>query len=539
MVANANGARAAQRADKPAEAVLRGRDLRKQFDGVEVLHGVDLELRPGEVHALLGENGAGKSTIINMLSGRLHPDGGAIELHGAPVAFRNPLAARRAGISVIAQELEVVPTLTIVENVFLGDEPTSHGLIRWADARRRVVEILRELGVDASPDRVVGTMSVADQQLVEIAKAIVGQFRVLVMDEPTSALNLADTERLFKIVRRLRADGVAILYVSHRLWEVFDLSDRVTVLRDGRRILTSEIAQTDVDTVIRAMLGNKSSLIARAGQPRRAALHGAASGTPALELQAVQSGDVLRDISLHVQPGEVIGLAGVLGSGRTELAEAAYGLRRIEAGTVRLNGTAVELREPKEALRHGVFLLPEDRKSEGIFGHLDVRENVILGYDPDMEEARRIASAGRSLDTGPPARRRSGLALIRRRAERRAFNLIRAALSIRCSAPDERITALSGGNQQKALFARAALSHPRVMFLSEPTRGVDVGAKEEIYAAIEEFAKRGAAIVVSSSELGELLRLAARIYVLRAGRIVAQVATEEASEGDILRLMAG
>jgi ABC-type sugar transport system ATPase subunit len=495
------------------------------------------------VHALVGENGAGKSTIINLLSGRLPPDAGQLELNGTPVEFRNPLAARRAGISVIAQELEVVPTLTIVENVFLGAEPTKYGLVRWGDARRQVVSVLRELGVEADPDRVVGSMSVADQQLVEIAKAVVGQFRVLIMDEPTSALNLQDTERLFKIVRRLKADGVAILYVSHRLWEVFDLADRVTVLRDGNRIFTTDIAGTDVGAVIRAMLGSKSSLIAAADRPRRAGTAAQRAGTPALELQGVSSGDLLSDISLSVHAGEVIGLAGVLGSGRTELAEAIYGLRKIDAGTVRLNGVPTNLREPKEALRHGVFLLPEDRKSEGIFGHLDVRENVILGYNPAAEASREIEPVGVGLDTPAPEqaapRRRVGLAPIPVQAERRAFNAMRASLGIRCSGPDDRITSLSGGNQQKALFARAALSHPAVLFLSEPTRGVDVGAKEEIYSAIDAFARRGIAIVVSSSEISELMRLASRIYVLRNGRIVAQVVSDATSEEDILKFMAG
>lgn len=521
------------------EAVVRATGMRKHFDEVEVLHGVDLELRSGEVHALVGENGAGKSTIINMLSGRLRPDGGIIELDGVPVEFRSPLAARRAGISVIAQELEVVPTLSIAENVFLGAEPTRHFIIRWAEARRRVVTVLKELGVNADPDQVVGTMSVADQQLVEIAKAIIGQFRVLIMDEPTSALNLAETERLFKIVRRLRTDGVAVLYVSHRLWEVFDLADRVTVLRDGNGILASEIADTDIDSVIHAMLGNRSSLLTGAHGPRRTRPVAVRTDTPALELEGVQSGEVLRDISLRALPGESIGFAGVLGSGRTELIEAIYGLRRIDAGAVRLNGVPTDLREPKAALQHGVFLLPEDRKSEGIFGHLDVRENVILGFDPAADEAKQGTPVDMGSGTRPPLRRRSGLAPILSQAERRAFDAMRAALSIRCSGPGDRITALSGGNQQKALFARAALSRPNVLLLAEPTRGVDVGAKEEIYSAIDSFAQRGITIVVSSSELGELLRLSARIYVLRAGRIVAEVATEETNERDILKLMAG
>ncbi len=521
-----------------SEVLVRATGMRKHFDGVEVLHGVDLELRSGQVHALLGENGAGKSTIINLLSGRLRPDGGQIEVYGAPVEFRNPLAARRAGISVIAQELELVPTLSIVENVFLGVEPTRHWLIRWADARRTVVTVLEELGVNAKPDQIVGSMSIADQQLVEIAKAIVGQFRVLIMDEPTSALNLSDTQRLFKIVRRLRATGVAILYVSHRLWEVFDLADRITVLRDGQRILSTGIAEIDVDGVIRAMLGSKSSLMGMAARPSRATVPAAPTAPPALALDAVQSGEVLHDISLSVHAGQVIGLAGVLGSGRTELVEAIYGLRRIDAGTVRLNGKAVELREPKEALRHGAFLLPEDRKLEGIFGHFDVRENVILSFDPSAKKVRKSSESGGS-ETATLQRRRSGLTPIHLQTERKAFETMRKALGIRCSRPEDRITALSGGNQQKALFARAALSHPNVLLLSEPTRGVDVGAKEEIYSAIDRFAEQGIAVLVSSSELSELLRLSAHIYVLRAGRIVAQVSAEGTSEGDILKLMAG
>jgi ABC-type sugar transport system ATPase subunit len=575
-----------------AVPTLRASGLCKRFDGVEVLHGVDIELGAGEIHALVGENGAGKSTIINLLSGRLRPDAGQVELNGQPCEFRNPLAARRAGISVIAQELEVVPTLTIVENVFLGAEPTRFRIVRWGDARRRAVSTLRELGLDADPDRVVGAMGVADQQLVEIAKAVVGEFGVLIMDEPTSALNLEEVERLFRVVRRLKADGVAILYVSHRLWEVFDLADRVTVVRDGSRIFTRGIAETDVGTVIRAMLGSKSSLVAdvpRAGQSiasqvvatRQAACEGVDRGVgsplreptesrrgplrrvprsddrparatdpadeggrpPALELEGVHSGGLLSDIDLRVQDGEVVGLAGVLGSGRTELCEAICGLRKVDSGVVRLRGVATRLREPKEALAHGVFALSEDRKSEGIFGHLDVRENVVLSYDPVGEQRTSADGASNPLHTWAARAagllRRAGLTPIHARAERQAFDSMRASLGIRCSRPDERITALSGGNQQKALFARAALTRPAVLVLSEPTRGVDVGAKEEIYTAIEGFAEQGVAIIVSSAEISELMRLAAQIYVIRNGRIVTRVASAVTSEEQILRHMAG
>ena len=565
---------------------LRASGLRKSFDGVEVLHGIDVKLGSGEIHALVGENGAGKSTLINLLSGRLRPDAGHVELNGEQIEFRNPLAARRAGISVIAQELEVVPTLTVVENVFLGAEPTKFGIVRWRDARRRAVNTLRELGLDANPDRVVGAMGVADQQLVEIAKAVVGQFGVLIMDEPTSALNLEEVERLFRVVRRLKADGVAVLYVSHRLWEVFDLADRVTVVRDGNLIFTKEIAETDIGAVIRAMLGSKSTLVtdvAQAGReitrevaaarqgahrdgdsspepearrgrpgrvPRSGSHQGPVTGTPgeskrppAVELEGVHSGHLLSDISLTVDDGEVIGLAGVLGSGRTELCEAMCGLRKVDAGTIRLRGVPTKIREPKEALAHGVFALSEDRKSEGIFGHLDVRENVVLNFDGASGKRIPVDAGSNAVRAWAGQAvtiiRKAGLTRIRAGAERRAFDSSRASLGIRCSRPDERITALSGGNQQKAMFARAALTRPAVLVLSEPTRGVDVGAKEEIYSAIDGFAGEGVAIIVSSAEISELMRLAARIYVIRNGRIVARVAREEASEEQILRYMAG
>jgi monosaccharide-transporting ATPase len=508
-----------------ARGALRAVGLRKSFGGVEVLHGVDLDLAPGEVHALLGENGAGKSTIISLLSGRLRPDSGQVWLDGRAVSFGNPLAAKRAGISIIAQELELVPTLTIIENIFLGAEPTKFGIIRWREVRKRVAAVLMELGIDAEPGRVTGTLSVADQQLVEIAKAIIGDFRVLIMDEPTSALNIEETSRLFGIVRRLRADGVAILYVSHRLWEIFDIADRVTVLRDGQAVQRSVIADTDTATVIQSMLGARSSLISgAAGQARR---HFVRHGSPVLEVRNLSSGDRLRDISLSINSGEVVGLAGVLGSGRTELCEAIYGLRKVEIDTsMRLNGSIVELDEPKKSSRRGVYLLSEDRKQEGIFPQLDVRENVVLANASGNEvQSRRVKA--------------TGIGFISARDELSAFERMRRELGIKCSGPSDTITQLSGGNQQKILFARGRIAKPFVMLLSEPTRGVDVGSKEEIYAAIDQLALDGTGIVVSSSEISELLRLASRICILRHGKIVAEVHSAETDEKSILEIMAG
>jgi ABC-type sugar transport system ATPase subunit len=464
-----------------------------------------------------------------MLSGRISPDAGHVELDQQVVSFNNPLAAKRAGVSIIAQELELVPTLSILENIFLGVEPSKFGIIRWGEARKKVAAVLKELGIDAETSRLTRTLSIADQQLVEIAKAVVGDFRVLIMDEPTSALNLEETSRLFQIISRLKADAVAILYVSHRLWEVFDIADRVTVLRDGQVVQRSLIKDTNTARVIQSMLGPKSSLISGApGRPKRNA---APSGTPVLEISNLNSGDVLSNVSISVNAGEVVGLAGVLGSGRTELCEAVYGLRKVDSGTkILLNACAVSLDEPKKSTRKGIFLLSDDRKQEGIFRQLDLRENVVL---PNI------------LDRSERASRKSGLAkltgfgVVSAREELDIFEGMRRSLNIKCSGASNRITQLSGGNQQKILFARARIARPFVMILSEPTRGVDVGAKEEIYATIDQLAADGTAIIVSSSEIPELLRLCTRIWILRHGRIVSEVNSADTDEEAILEMMAG
>jgi ribose transport system ATP-binding protein len=516
-----------------AQRRLHATGLRKSFGAVEVLHGVDLDLMAGEVHALLGENGAGKSTIINMLSGRIFPDSGQVELDQKVINFNNPLAAKRAGVSIIAQELELVPTLSILENIFLGAEPTKFGIIRWREAREKVAAVLKELGIDAEPSRLTRTLSVADQQLVEIAKAIIGDFRVLIMDEPTSALNLEETSRLFKIISRFKAAGVAILYVSHRLWEVFDIADRVTVLRDGEVVQRSLIKDTNTAHVIQSMLGPKSSLIS--GAPGRSKRSSGQSGVPVFEIRELNSGGVLSNVSISVDAGEVVGLAGVLGSGRTELCEAIYGLRKVDPGTkILIKGRAVELDQPKTSSRHGIFFLTEDRKQEGIFPQLDLRENVVLPNVLDRSDRAKSNSVARSNLV-----KVTGFGVVSAQDELSRFEEMRRSLNIKCSGSRNNVTQLSGGNQQKVLFARGRIAKPFVMILSEPTRGVDVGAKEEIYAAIDQLAGDGTAIIVSSSEIPELLRLCTRIWILRHGKVVSEVNSAETDEEAILETMAG
>ena len=526
------------RADEDSAIVsarkLRATGLRKSFGSIEVLHGVDLDLMAGEVHALLGENGAGKSTIINMLSGRISVDVGDIELDQKAVTFSSPLAAKRAGISMIAQELELVPTLSILENIFLGKEPNRFGIIRWGEARRRVEAVLKELGISAAPDRLAGTLSIADQQLVEIAKAIVDDFRVLIMDEPTSALNLEETARLFKIIARLKVDGVAILYVSHRLWEVFGIADRVTVLRDGQVVQQSAIKDTNTAGVIQSMLGPKSSLTSPRVH-RAAAAAFVSTGKPVLDVQNLSSGDVLKGISLSVEAGEVVGLAGVLGSGRTEFCEAIYGLRRVDgATTISMNGQVTKFDEPKRSSQKGIYLLSEDRKQEGIFPGLDLRENTVLRNILGASRKSALIRSRRASLT-----ELAGFGIVSARTELTAFEGMRQSLKIKCFGAGSRITHLSGGNQQKILFARGRISTPYVMVLSEPTRGVDVGAKEDIYNAIDQLASEGTGVIVSSSEIPELLRLCSRILLFRHGTIVGDVRSTEANEESILKVMAG
>lgn len=473
------------------------------------LAGVDLELRGGEIHGLLGENGAGKSTLIKVLAGYHRPDAGRLELYGRPVIFRSPRAAREAGIATIYQELTLAPHLTVAENICLGREPA---VGPWLN-RRRMEAVARaaldRLGVAMDPWTLVRDLTVGAQQMVEIARALNVDSRVLILDEPTAALTLAEAERLFAVLEGLRRQGVAIAYISHRLDELFRLCDRVTVMRDGQVVATCRMSEVDAESLIRMMVGRPL----QDHYPARQVTLGHA----ALEVRNLSRRGVLHDVSVTVRQGEVVGLAGLMGAGRTELLRAVAGLDPVDGGTVRVAGQALPPSSPQAALAAGLVLVPEDRKRHGLFLERPVRENLTL------------AALGWLARWG----------WISHRRERDLAQQLVAGLGIRTAGVEQPVAALSGGNQQKVILARWLALKPRVLLLDEPTRGIDVGAKAEIYRLINRLAAEGMAVLMASSDLPELLGMCDRILVMRQGRIAAEFAGASATQEGIMRAATG
>jgi ribose transport system ATP-binding protein len=495
------------------EPILNLGGISKHFPGVTALDNVDFSLRPGEVHALMGENGAGKSTLINIISGLLRPSSGKIYLAGREVSFAGSSDAQKAGISTISQEFNLVPGLTVAENIFLGREPTRSGLLNWREIRQRAREILTELGLKVPINRRVEYLSVGDRQLVEIAKALSLEFRIIMMDEPTAALNATEVARLFEIVEKLKRRNKAILYVSHRLAEVFRIGDRVTVLRDGKRVDTRPIAELSEDDVVTMMLGRAL---------RREPLADAAPETverPALAVEELAVRGFLSNISFAIRFGEVMGCAGLVGSGRYELTQALFGLLPISHGRIDVDGKRVLIGSPVTAIHRGIYMLPEDRKVEGIFPDLTVLGNMVIS-------ARHV---------GPPTAR----FLIKARDERKLYDNMRSSLDIRASSPAQVITKLSGGNQQKVMIGRALVSESRILLLNEPTRGVDIKTKLEIHSIIRRLARERYAVMVSSSDVPELVSVSDRCLVLSAGHIAGLLSKEYISEDNITALAIG
>jgi ribose transport system ATP-binding protein len=484
--------------------------IEKRFDGVRALDGVDFDLRPGEIHALLGENGAGKSTLIKILTGAYQPDGGTIELGGRAVSFRGPAEAQAAGIATIHQEIHLVPTLDAVANLHLGREPRRPwGLIDRRRMRREAAAMLDRYGVAVDLDRPVGELGVAVQQMIAIARALSLGGRILVMDEPTSALTHREVDHLLAITDRVRAAGVGVVYITHRLDEVFRLADRVTVLRDGRRVLSAAAAGLDRPALVRAMLGRGD--VGSDGERRAAVTAGerratVAAGAPVLTAEGLGRAPRVASASLTLGRGMILGLAGLQGSGRTELMRLIFGADRPTAGRHTLKGEAGP-HAPAEALLRGLAYLPEDRKADGIVPDLSVSDNLSLVLLP------RLTRWG----------------FVDRAAERAAVVRFMARLGVKAASPETRIRDLSGGNQQKVLIARLLCSTPEVLMLDDPMRGIDVGAKADIARLIAELADQGMAVLLTSSELAEIVTLSDRVTVLRDGRTQATLAGSEIS----------
>jgi ribose transport system ATP-binding protein len=484
------------------------RGIRKIFPGVVALDRVDFDLRAGEVHVLLGENGAGKSTLMKILSGAYGRDAGEIMLDGRPITIGSPRAAQMLGIATIYQELSLVPQLTVAENILLGHEPSRAGIIHRAALREAAKRSLEEVGLAIDPDRRVDRLGLAEQQMVEVAKALFRRARVLVMDEPTSALTGREIERLFAVIRRVTAAGVAVVYISHRMRELAEIGTRVTVLRDGRAVGTFPLAEVSFDALIRLMANRD----VRDHFPRRRSV----PGHELLRLEHV-SGAGVEDVSLTVCRGEIVGLAGLLGAGRTELARIIFGADPHTRGQVIVNGREATLRTPRQAIAAGIGLLPEDRKHQGLVLTQTVSENIGL----------------------PNLARWSRFGVLSDRQERRAAERWVADLRIKTPSVAERVVRLSGGTQQKVVLARWLAADARLLVMDEPTRGVDVGAKIEIYELMNRLTDAGAGILMISSELPEVLGMSDRIYVMRQGRIQAAFDAAAATEERVLQAALG
>ena len=499
------------------EAVLEARGTGKRFPGVVALSGVDLALRPGEVHALVGENGAGKSTLIKVLTGVYQPDDGTLLLGGEPVRFGRPLDAQAAGISTIYQEVNLVPLLSVARNLFLGREPrTRLGLIDTRAMDARAAELLGSLGVHADVRRPLRTLGLGTQQMVAVARAVAAEARVVVMDEPTSSLEPREVATLFDVVGRLRSQGIAVLYVSHRLDELYRICDRVTVLRDGRVVHTGPLAELPRLRLVAAMLGRDLDEVRREGSTRFDGASSVASGAPVLEATGLARRHVLDGVSLTVRPGEIVGLGGLLGAGRSETARAIAGAMAVDAGTVTVAGRPVRTGSVPAAMAAGVVMLPEDRKADGIVPGLSVRENIALAALPTLSRAGIVSRARQD-------------AIVDRFVTR---------LRIKASGPDQKVGELSGGNQQKVLLARLLARNPKLLLLDEPTRGIDIGAKAEVQGLIDELAAEGLGVVLISSEFEEVVEGSDSVVVLRDGRVVATLHGAEVTEDALISALA-
>jgi len=493
---------------RPTDVALRMIGISKRFPGVQALSNVDLTVWPGQVHAVVGENGAGKSTLMKILAGEQRPDEGTVELFGEQVEFSTPRDAVHRGIGMVHQELTLVPSLSVSENVLLGSLPRRGGVVRWKEAHRRTTEVLAGLGVSIDPRKSVSDLSVSQSQLVEIARVYAKGPRVLVMDEPTSSLGEHETQRLFQAVRILRGKGVAVIYISHRLREVVEIADHVTVLRDGRCTGSRPTAGLGTNEMIKLMVGRDLTEVF----PKTPA----EIGEPILRVEGLRSDGVFEDISFEVKAGEILGLAGLIGAGRTEVARALFGLDPSD-GHVTVDGVEYSRRGPSAALAAGLAYVPEDRKADGIIASMCTRENLTLAV------LDKVCTRG----------------VVRNGADRKLAGEFVRRLDVSPPQLSTSVNSLSGGNQQKVVIGKWLASEPKVLILDEPTRGVDVGAKADIHQIIGSLAAAGTAIVLISSELQEVLAVSDRVLVMHQGRITAEFGRADFSEQAVMAAATG
>jgi ABC-type sugar transport system ATPase subunit len=498
----------------PAEAsepIVRLQAIAKTFGGTRAVDSVDLDLFSGEAHGLVGENGAGKSTLMRILAGFFADYGGAITIGGQSVRLTSPAQARARGVVLVHQELSLLPELTVAENIVLGREPPAKlpGFINRRSTEAEARRHLDDCGIAIDPGIKLERLSIAERQLVEIVKAIAASPRVLILDEPTSSLTIRESRELFRIVARLIAKGTAIVYVSHKLEEVFALTERVTVLRDGKKVATAPTREWSEAKLVRAMVGRDlSALFPRVfSEP----------GEKRLEVVGLGRRGVFSDVAFTIRAGEILGLYGIVGAGRTNVAEALYGLAPADAGSVKVDGRAVSVTSPSAALAAGIAMAPEDRHAQGLVPMMSVSENLSLSSLPSVSRAGFVLRA----------------------AERNIVGRLLKQLLVRAASPAQEVSSLSGGNQQKVVIGRSLMPEPKILILDEPTRGVDVVAKAEVHASIDRLAQQGIAVLLISSELPEILGMSDRILVMRAGSVVGELPRTSATEERLVALAAG
>lgn len=492
--------------------LLEMRQIDKQFPGVHALDHVNFRVRAGEIHALMGENGAGKSTLMKVLTGLYRKDAGEIVLDGEQVSFNSPLDAQRVGISTIYQEINLIPYLSIAENIYLGREPMKRTGIDWKQVNQGAEEILREMGVEADVTQPLCSYGTAVQQMVAIARAISVQAKLIVMDEPTSSLDEKEVEILFRQMRKLKEKGIAIIFISHRLDEIFEICDMVTILKDGKLVSESPAAGLSKLELVSRMIGRDATDVLR----RKNRIYQGNGKASLLEVQGIADKAKLRGVSLRIRPGEIVGLAGLLGAGRTELAKVVFGDNTDYTGTLLVNGREARWKAPRDAIAKGFAYCSEDRKAEGIFPYMSVRENMTMAILP------RIARRG----------------LVNGSRQREIVDRYIKSLSIKTPGQEQLIRNLSGGNQQKVLLARWLCMKPQLIILDEPTRGIDIGAKAEIEALIQNIAGQGISVLLISSELEELVRNCHRVVVIRDGKNIGELESDMLTEENIMQTIA-